>query len=714
MMQGKPPTAARCILVVDDDPTILLLISTVLEDAGYRVLTATDGQVAIEQLNAHRDQIDCIVSDVSMPGMSGFELCRLVRQRPDGKRIVILFLTGLNDYESITRAYDVGADDFALKQSNPALLVERVRFLLRNQQMQDELRTSEDRLLHAQRLALLGHWERDTAGETLSVSPVVGEMLGLPEGSLLSWKTLCEHTHPADLQALQAGVCRAIEAHQSFRLEHRVVSAAGFVRILRHVGEVADDPEHGLIVRSTVQDVTEARAQDERLRFLAFHDPLTALPNRASALQLLQAALAPGSGSGPRAAVFSVSIDDFDKLTGTLGRKLADALVKTIGDRLRTQLRLADVPGHVPSRDEERVVARGDGDGFLCFVVGLHLGEAAIVVAERIQEIIAVPLKLGDMDLRLTASIGVSFAPEDGRNAGELVDNAGAALQHGRGQKAALQFFASDISERARARLALESELHQALAGQQFELHFQPRVDLRDGSLAGMEALVRWRHPVRGLVLPGDFIPLMEESGLIAELGSVVIDLAVRQAARWRQSLPATFRLSFNVSPLQFAAGDPVALVDEAVLRYGASHENLEIEITESALIDQPGHVRQALLACRKRGVRVALDDFGTGYSSLSYLRTLPLDILKVDRSFVQAIGNAQGGSSLVMAILSMATALGMECVGEGVETQAQLQFLGQSGCREAQGFLIAQPMPAQLLEHWYATRESPALSRSA
>jgi EAL domain-containing protein (putative c-di-GMP-specific phosphodiesterase class I) len=229
-----------------------------------------------------------------------------------------------------------------------------------------------------------------------------------------------------------------------------------------------------------------------------------------------------------------------------------------------------------------------------------------------------------------------------------------------------------------------------------------------------MEALVRWRHPVRGLVLPGDFIPLMEESGLIAELGSVVIDLAVRQAARWRQSLPATFRLSFNVSPLQFAAGDPVALVDEAVLRYGASHENLEIEITESALIDQPGHVRQALLACRKRGVRVALDDFGTGYSSLSYLRTLPLDILKVDRSFVQAIGNAQGGSSLVMAILSMATALGMECVGEGVETQAQLQFLGQSGCREAQGFLIAQPMPAQLLEHWYATRESPALSRSA
>jgi diguanylate cyclase (GGDEF)-like protein len=692
--------ARHCVLVVDDDPTIQLLISSVLEDAGYRVFTAGDGREALGVLN--EVTIDCIVSDVNMPHMSGFELCELVRLRPDGKRIVILFLTGLNDYESITRAYEVGANDFALKQSNPALLVERVRFLLRTQEMQDELRSSEQRLVHAQRLAMLGHWECNSKGESISISPVVCEMLGLPEGTPVSWKLLCEKTHPADLAEMQSTVRKAVADRSTFALEHRVVSDAGFVRILRHVGEVGLDAHNQFIMRSTVQDVTEARAQNERIRFLAFHDPLTALPNRESAMQLLSVALQrSGSGPGTHIAVFCVAVDDFDKVAGSLGRKLADALIKTIGDRLRNQLRASEHGAMAPLREDELVVARGDGDGFLCFVSRLRVGEGAIEIAEHMQRIIAAPLKLGDMELRLTASIGVSFSPNDGRSAVELIDNASAALFHGRGIKGSLQFFATEISIRARQRLALEAQLRQALDLGQFELHYQPRVRLSDGVLAGMEALVRWRHPTRGLVMPDAFISVMEETGMISELGCQVIDMAVRQAARWRRSLPPGFRVSFNVSPLQFIDNDPVKEVDAAVLRHGAHHDNLEAEITEGALMDQPASVTRALHAFRERGLRIALDDFGTGYSSLSYLRTLPLDVLKVDRSFVKEIGASHGSSSLVRAILSMAQALGLECVGEGIETEAQRSFLGANRCQEAQGYLIARPMSVPDFDQW-------------
>ncbi|MGE0114605.1 MAG: putative bifunctional diguanylate cyclase/phosphodiesterase [Steroidobacteraceae bacterium] len=495
---------------------------------------------------------------------------------------------------------------------------------------------------------------------------------------------------------------RAITHRSNFRLEHRVVSKRGHVRVLRHQGEVVFNND-AWTIRSTVQDVTESREQEDRIRFLAFHDPLTALPNRESATRTLKQAIKNCAAHQEHVAVFALWLDDFNRVASSMGQNVSDAVLKTIGDRLRGQIRGSDhvVLSNDQDAHDDCVVARADGDKFLCVVSNLQLSEAAISIAKRLQRAVSSPVAMGDAELQLSASVGISLYPDDGRNAEELVDNAFTALMHTKGQKGSCQFFATEISSRARQRLSLESELRQAIETNQFELHFQPRMCLADNSIRGAEALVRWQHPARGLVMPGEFIPLLEEIGLIAPLGNLVIDMVARQAAQWSRLFNRQFRLSFNISPLQFGAVNLIDEIDQALARERASYDNLEVEITESALMARPEVVINTLHAFRDRGLLLALDDFGTGFSSLSYLRKLPLDVLKIDRSFIMDIGVNQSGSSLVNAILFMAQALGLNCVAEGVEKEAQLHFLAANHCHEVQGYLLARPMAATDFERW-------------
>ncbi len=690
-----------CVLVVDDDEAVRYLVSSVLGDAGYQVLEAVNGADGLEQFAAHH--VDCLVTDVNMPGLNGFELCAMVRVMPGGERAQILFITGQDDYDSIQRAYQAGANDFVVKQHiNPILLLERVRFLFRAQRMQDELRRSEQRLSYAQRLATLGHWERTLDGGTLAVSSVVCQLLNVADPGQLNWQVLCEQTHPDDLSAMQLTMQRAITNRSNFRLEHRVINQHGTQRVLRHQGEVVFD-NNNWSIRSTVQDVTETRAQEDRIRFLAFHDPLTALPNRESAVRTLKLAIKTCAAQQEHVAVFALWLDDFNRVASSLGQHVSDAVLKTMGDRLRSQIRGSD---HVTLNSNQNaqdgcVVARADSDKFLIVVSNLHLSETAISIAKRLQRAVASPVAMGDTELQLSASVGISLYPDDGSTAEELVDNAFSALMHTSGQKGTCQFFATEISSRARQRLTLEAELRQAIEANQFLLHFQPRMRLADNGVHGAEALVRWQHPTRGLIMPGDFVPLAEEIGLIAPLGGLVINMAARQAMHWRQLFGRQFRISFNISPLQFGAVNLIGAIDQAVLREQAHFENLEVEITESALMARPEVVINALHAFHERGLRVALDDFGTGFSSLSYLRKLPLDVLKIDRSFIADIGATQSGSSLVNAILFMAHALGLSCVAEGVEQESQLSFLAAHHCHEVQGYLLARPMAAPDFERW-------------
>ncbi len=691
------------ILVADDDDMLRLLISSVLIDVGYTVLTAADGAEALELFAEHN--IDCVITDVVMPKMNGFELTAAIRIMPGGERVQILFMTGSDDYDSIQRAYEAGANDFSAKRINPLLLVERVRFLFKAQQIQDSLRLSEQRLSYAQRLAQLGHWERTLGGDTVAVSPIVCALLEVSDGIDLTWNSLCEKIHPDDLEMVQHELQHAIAQHTVYRFEHRFVGRNNVVRVLRHQGEVVPTDVPGeWVVRSTMQDVTERRAQEDRIHFLAFHDPLTSLPNRELALRALDSAITDHSREYQHIAIFAVGLDDFSRINSSLGQAAGDTVLKTIGDRLRTQVRDSD---HVLRTGELRelnngcLVARTEGDRFLCVVTNLQLSEAAISIAKRLQRSISAPLPVTDTELTLSSTIGVSLYPHDGLNATELIDHAFAALLHAKRQKGSCQFFATEISERARHRLTMETELRHALDQHQFEMFYQPRLRLADNRVYGAEALVRWRHPVRGLVNPADFIPLMEDMGMITALGNQVIDMAVKQATQWAQLDPEEFRVSFNISPLQFISSDVVAEVDAALKRVGGLHKYLEVEITESTLLSQPEMVSATLQAFRERGIRVALDDFGTGFSSLSYLRKLPLDVLKIDQSFVADIGVSHNGTTLVDAMLFIAQALGLDCVAEGVELETQLSFLTLQKCKEVQGYLIARPMPASEFMKW-------------
>jgi len=691
------------ILVVDDDNMLRMLVSSVLTDAGYNVLTAVDGAEALELFAEHN--IDCVVTDVSMPRMNGFELTAAIRIMPGGERVQILFMTGSDDYESIQRAYETGANDFSPKRINPLLLVERVRFLFKAQHMQDSLRLSEQRLSYAQRLAQLGHWERTLDGKTVAVSPVVCAILELPDDHNLSWGALCKFVHPDDLEMVQRELTKAITQHTVYRFEHRYLTRNNAIKVLRHQGEVAATDVPGeWVVRSTLQDVTERRAQEDRIHFLAFHDPLTSLPNRELALRALDSVISDHSREHQHIAVFAVGLDDFSRINSSMGQAVGDTVLKAVGDRLRAQVRDSD---HVLRTGELRelknggLVARTEGDRFLCVVTNLQLSEAAISIAKRLQRAVAAPLALGDAELTLSSTIGVSLYPHDGASATELIDHAFAALLHAKGQKGSCQFFASEISDRARQRLTMETELRHALDEHQFELFYQPRLSLKDNQVHSAEALVRWRHPTRGLVSPGDFIPLMEDMGLITELGNQVIEMVTHQVTQWCQQGWDDFRASFNISPLQFVHSDVVAEVDAALKRFNGLHKYLEVEITESTLLSQPETVSATLQAFRERGIRVALDDFGTGFSSLSYLRKLPLDVLKIDRSFIADIGVSHSGTTLVDAMLFIARALGLDCVAEGVELDTQLSYLALQECKEAQGYLIAKPMPASEFVRW-------------
>ena len=638
-----------------------------------------------------------------MPNVNGFDLCNMIRFMPGGDRVQVLFMTGLDDLESIRRAYEVDANDFSIKGQHAELLVERVRFLIRSQHMQDNLRQSEQRLKYAQRLASLGHWERTLDGQTRAVSSVVCQFLELNDPRQLNWNYLLEHTHADDRQALQATLERALSHRTNFQLEHRFVGSGAHMRILRHQGEFNQDANGEWLIYSTVQDVTENRAQEDRIRFLAFHDPLTELPNRESATRSLSNIIHNQGSQRNLIAVFAVSLDDLGRITATLGQSAGNTVLKIVSDRLRRQVRDSDqVLLHDSGKSADGfMIARGEADQFICIVNNLQLGEAAVSIAKRLQRAIAAPVKLGDNEFQLSASVGISLFPDDALAADQLIDNAFTALLHAKGQKGACQLFATEITDQARQRLSLEGQLRQAVENQQFELFFQPRLHLSDHRVQGAEALLRWRHPTRGFVSPGEFIPTLEEMGLIANVGDLVIEMAAQQAARWHQQLDRDFRISFNISPLQFGVVDLVAEVDKAVREAGARHANLEVEVTESALMANPDLVIKTLHAFRERGMRLALDDFGTGFSSLGMLRDLPFDVLKIDRSFVSDIGVSHSGSALINAILLMAGALGLECVAEGVETESQLYFLQHNKCHEAQGFLLARPMAASDCQQW-------------
>ena len=426
-------------------------------------------------------------------------------------------------------------------------------------------------------------------------------------------------------------------------------------------------------------EVAVLTARAETAEALADHDVLTPALNRRGFMSVLSRSMAYCRRHEVEAALLYLDMDGFKGVNDGLGHAAGDAALMAVADLLLANVRESDAVGRL------------GGDEFALLTWRYTSPKKSGALAERLLNLLNEPIQLDDVLVEVRASVGVALAPRDGRDPQSLLQCADLALYAAKAAgRNTFRFFDIGLADSARARVRLQSELGQALAAEQFQLYYQPQMHLDSGEVIGFEALVRWQHSERGLIGPGEFIPVAEETGQIVPLGNWVLREACMAAAKW----PEDLRVAVNLSAVQFRSSSVLDLVDEALYQSGLAPERLELEITESALIEDHDGAQATLMALRARGVRVAMDDFGTGYSSLAYLRRFPLDKLKIDGMFVRSLDSDQDAQAVVTAIITLAQALRLDITAEGVETAEQLVMLRALGCGDVQGFLISRPMP--------------------
>ncbi len=448
--------------------------------------------------------------------------------------------------------------------------------------------------------------------------------------------------------------------------------------------------EHGEITHfiSTGKDITERMQTQERLQYLAHHDVLTHLPNRALFADRLEHALSRTRKSDRIVAVLFLDLDRFKIINDTLGHEIGDTALRSLSERLLSCVRESDT------------VARLGGDEFAVIMEDMRTTADVAPVARKILDMLSQPFHVEDRELYITGSIGISMYPSDGRDAATLLKHADIAMYRAKDLgRNTYQFYSADMGARAFERLTLETSLRHALERDEFALFYQPQVDVRDGRIIGFEALLRWQHPDLGLVPPADFVALLEETGLIMPVGEWVLRQACAQGAAWHRQGAADLRVAVNLSSRQFSDGELTRTVVDIAAEAGFDLTCLELEITESILMQHSATTMGALRELDRMGVRLSVDDFGTGYSSLSYLKRFPIDTLKVDRTFIRDIGTDSDDEAIVTAIVAMAKGLRLEVIAEGVESAEQLAFLRQCGCQLVQGFLFSEPRPVSAID---------------
>jgi len=527
------------------------------------------------------------------------------------------------------------------------------------------------------------------------VNPWAERVTGYPAEELLR-KGLFDVVHPLDRERIRDRVLASVERLGPSRHEFRIVTRGGEERWLDFTA-ASTIFEGRPALLGTAFDVTDRKRAEDRIEYQAYHDALTDLPNRMLFLDRLQVALAHARRHGGTVAVMFLDLDQFKLINDTLGHGAGDRLLKGVADRLRACVREVDTVGRL------------GGDEFTLLLPEVGRGEDAAKIAEKILDAVGRPFQLDGRELFVTTSIGIGVHPSDGDDPETLLKSADSAMYRakelGRNN---YQLFTAAMNERAMSRLSLENGLRHALEREEFVVHYQPQVSIDSGRLVGMEALVRWNHAEKGLVAPGEFIPLAEDSRLIIPLGQWILAAACRQAVRWHEAGLTHLRVAVNLSVRQLQHPDLIRDVEGALSAAGLSPGRLELEVTESAAMQNVELTLSALLALREMGVRISMDDFGTGHSSLSHLKQFPVDAVKIDKSFVQDMTIDPYDAVIVSSVIGMAHSLRLKVVAEGVETAEQFQFLRQRGCDEAQGYLFSEPRPADALDGILRTLTAP------
>ena len=683
------------ILIVDDQPVNIELLDYLLTKTGYANVSSTTDPRAVAALHrAHR--FDLIILDLHMPGMSGFEVMEELRPLESGAWLPVLVVTA--DPDKMAAALAAGARDFVGKPFDPVEMLTRIRNLL------------EVRLLHRESAGYGAQLEKAVRERTVAlqrfrsamdasadaiflidadgmaiadVSDGACRMLGYSRADLLG----------ADPVRLGLGAPRELERHASRPADDDAeaeVSEAELLHAdLRGVVpvEVSWKVHQRAGVRTLIavaRDITERLQAQQSLMHLASYDALTGLPNRTLFYQTLHEAMDAARAGQWGIVVLFIALDRFKFVNDSLGATVGDELLRQFSSRLVGCARVRDTVGRL------------GGDEFALILAMTHSQQDAVDIAAEVREALRVPFDLHGQHAALTASIGIAMYPDDATDPESLIRNADTAMRRAKeAGRDGCRFYTPGMNVQVLERLELELALRRALDNDEFLLYFQPKMNVHSGRVSGVEALLRWQRPGHGLVLPADFIPVMEDTGLIVRAGAWVIDAACRQIAEWTAAGMADMRVAVNVSSRQFVEGDLEAEIRGALARHGVEPALLELELTESSLMSNAEHTIEVLDRLKRLGIRIAIDDFGTGYSSLAYLKRFPIDKLKIDIAFVRDVTTNAGDAAIAQAIISMAHSLQMEVIAEGVESPAQLDYLGRQHCDEIQGFHFSRPLPA-------------------
>ncbi|MBX3705186.1 MAG: EAL domain-containing protein [Pseudomonadales bacterium] len=693
------------ILLVDDNPDLLDSLFELVSLHGFRPDKALGGRQALALLDSK--PYDVVLLDLIMPEVSGHDL--LDHARREGLDAKLIVVSGDASFDGVQHALHCGAFDYVRKPYDPGELIATLELALRqrrlehdNRRMQSQIRESEalHRFIVNTSPDLVYMLDRNGCFTFLNdrVEPLLGysreELLGRHFSEIID----PEFQDVARNLFAERRTGRRATTNFEVRLKRR--RGAPGLRVVQGLGiwveltaqGIYEDPRERtrdgfLGTYGTARDISERKEAQEVINFQAYHDLLTHLPNRALLKDRLSLAIAQAERNERRLAVMFLDLDRFKVVNDTLGHTMGDRLLKAVAGRLQGCLRAGDT------------LSRFGGDEFMLLLPDIRTRDDVVVIANKILQQLHAPFVLDGHELFVGASIGIAMYPEAGSSEEALIQNADIAMYHVKGRsKNGFQFFSEEMNHHLSTRLTLERELRNAIAAGQLEVFYQPQVRLASGSISGVEALVRWKHPERGLLAPEAFLPIALETGLIPQIDEYVQRRALEDLAAWHARGHQALRLSVNLSALQLEQDSFVERLLREIARVGLTPGALKVEITENILMRDMEAVVPKLRRLQAAGMQIAIDDFGTGYSSLSYLRQVPIDTLKVDRSFVADIRADQRGVSIVDAIVAMARGLKLDLIAEGVENRVQLRYLKAQGCSEVQGFIFSPPVDAHAL----------------
>lgn len=696
-MRREDEKTSALVLVVDDEELVRIFSREALEQAGFEVCEASNGSHALEQFASRRPNL--IIMDVVMPVMDGFTACSKLRESVEGSRVPILIMTALDDADSIARAYEHGATDFIGKPMNATILSHRVRYMLRGSFTLNALARSEARLGLAQRIAKIGNWEWHPSTGCFTASSELCRLMGIRQQDFGETReAFLQAVHKEDRDRVDRALNGILEERKPCDIDHRIVLPNGVEFTVNLQAEaVFDDQLNALTIVGTAQDISERKRSEREIHRLAYYDSLTGLPNRVLFKDRVTQALAHARRYHTTLAVLFLDLDRFKVINDTLGHSIGDLLLKQVADRLADSIRHSDSLGRAVKKDETHELARLGGDEFTVLLTNIREAQDAGTVARRILEALARPFLIDGHEISVTVSVGIAIFPTDGDSIDLLLKCSDIAMYHAKEQgRNNVQFYCATMNALAAERLEMENDLRKALERHELIVYYQPQVDIRTNRVVGAEALIRWRHSYRGMLMPAAFLPVAIETGMIQKLDEEVLLMACRQNKAWQVAGYTPIRISVNVSNSFFHGASLTNAIAKALEESRLDPEYLELELTESITMRHVETSITMLQELRAMGVRLSIDDFGTGYSSLSHLQRFPLNMLKIDQSFARDVTRNAANASITRAIISLAHGMNLSVLAEGVETEEQLALLRGQGCDEVQGHYFGRPMPGE------------------